>query len=114
MRFEADNACETEIGWRDWRKIDGELLWPERVGIEEVESLERELGAFGSSGQLQQRPVPRGGFKFRREWFKVVGEAPADCQWVRTWDLAATEARAGSEPDWTVGSLVGLTSGQWY
>jgi len=49
------------------------------------------------------------GNKFRREWFKIVDAAPADLpRRVRYWDLAATEAKPGKDPDWTVGALVGV------
>lgn len=55
---------------------------------------------------------------FERGWFRIVDEAPADCQWVRFWDLAATVERPGkrSDPDWTVGTLLGLdrSRGTWY
>ncbi len=57
---------------------------------------------------------------FERGWFQIVDEAPADCRWVRYWDMAATvpkvvRGRAVTDPDWTVGSLVGLSSaGQFY
>lgn len=50
-----------------------------------------------------------GGSKFRREWFEVVDIAPADCRWARYWDLAATEPKRGSDPDWTAGCKLGLT-----
>ncbi len=52
-----------------------------------------------------------GGSKFRREWFGVVEAAPAEARMVRRWDLAATEARKGTDPDWTAGSLMAM-SGQ--
>jgi predicted phage terminase large subunit-like protein len=57
---------------------------------------------------------------FDRSWFRIVDEAPATCQWVRFWDFAATvekeSKRKKSDPDWTVGSLVGLdrATGVWY
>lgn len=51
----------------------------------------------------------QGGSKFRREWFEVVDVLPIDCRLVRYWDLAATEPRRGSDPDWTAGGKVGLT-----
>jgi predicted phage terminase large subunit-like protein len=56
---------------------------------------------------------------FERAWFRIVDEAPADCRWVRYWDLAATvekpAARKKKDPDWTVGALVGLSPlGQWF
>jgi predicted phage terminase large subunit-like protein len=50
------------------------------------------------------------GNKFRREWFEIVDEAPVDCQWVRRWDMAATEAKPGKDPDYTVGCLMGKSS----
>lgn len=55
-----------------------------------------------------------GGSLFRREWFEVVEEAPADCKKARAWDLAATVMKPGTDPDFTAGGLVGLKSGIWY
>ncbi len=47
------------------------------------------------------------GTKFRREWFEILEAAPVDLQKVRFWDMAATEAKPGSDPDWTAGVLLG-------
>lgn len=64
----------TSIGWSDPRSEPGELLWPERFGTEkgrkELEALKKTLGSVGVAGQLQQRPVPRGGSTFRIEWLR--------------------------------------------
>jgi predicted phage terminase large subunit-like protein len=46
---------------------------------------------YATAGQLQQRPAPRGGGLFKREWFKVERAAPAGTRWVRAWDLAGTD-----------------------
>ena len=56
------------------------------------------------------------GSKFRREWFDVVPEPPVNgLRKVRRWDLAATEAKGGKDPDWTAGALVGLDpDGVWW
>lgn len=55
------------------------------------------------------------GNKFRREWFEIVDEVPQQgTRWCRYWDLAATEAQPGTDPDWTAGALVGLNDGVWY
>lgn len=70
MRFEPERKCYTDIGWEDPRTIEGELLCPERFGEREVSELERRLGPWGSSGQLQQRPEPKGGGIFKREWWQ--------------------------------------------
>ena len=70
MRFDPGNRCTTSIGWTDPRAEAGELMFPERFGDHQVAELERTLGSYGSAGQLQQRPAPRGGGLIRNEWFK--------------------------------------------
>lgn len=54
------------------------------------------------------------GDKFRREWFEIVDEAPADARRVRYWDLAATEPKPGKDPDWTVGAKMSEKDGIFY
>ena len=63
-------SCVTSIGWCDPRTEHGELLWPERFGAPEIESLKRTLGSYGAAGQLQQRPSPFGGGVIKRHWFR--------------------------------------------
>ena len=54
---------------------------------------------------------PPGG-RFKREWFKMLDEAPSGLEEVRRWDLAATEAKKGRDPDYSVGLKMGrLTNG---
>jgi len=60
----------TSIGFVDPRKNLAELLWPERFGPTEIETLKVSLGSYGAAGQLQQRPSPAGGGMFKREWFR--------------------------------------------
>lgn len=111
MRFEADRRCVTPI-FTDPRQTDGELLFPERFPETQVADLERTMGSYASAGQLQQRPSPRGGGMFRREWFPVVATVPAGCKWVRGWDLAAT---ADASAAWTAGVLIGKAGdGRFY
>ena len=69
MHYEAERSFTTLIGWKDPRTIEGELLWPERFGADEVKSLERSLGPFAAAGQLEQRPEPKGGGVIKREWW---------------------------------------------
>jgi predicted phage terminase large subunit-like protein len=103
MEFEADRRCTTGIGWVDPRKDDGELLFPDRFPADVVERDKKAMGSYAVAGQFQQRPAPRGGGMFKDYWWKIVGAAPEDCQWVRHWDLAATEG-AGA---FTAGVLIG-------
>ena len=91
MRFEPERACSTVIGFTDPRTKAGELLFPERFAEPQVAELERTLGSYATAGQLQQRPVPRGGGLFKRAWFQTVKALPTGCRFVRGWDLAATE-----------------------
>lgn len=111
MRFEADRRCVTPY-LTDPRQADGELLFPERFPEASVAELEKTMGSYASAGQLQQRPAPRGGGMFRRDWFQVVDAAPANCKWVRGWDLAAT---ANDNAAWTAGVKIGRApDGRFY
>ena len=102
MEFEANHPQRHP---KDPRTQEGELLHPERTGVVGLAKLKRALGAYGTAGQLQQRPVPREGGLFKRAWFQIVDAVPAECYQsaVRRWDLAATVAEAGKDPDWTAG-----------
>jgi len=46
---------------------------------------------------------PSAGLYFKRSYFEVIDAAPAGLPAIRSWDLAATEKKEGSDPDWTVG-----------
>lgn len=114
MRYEAARKCVLpEIGFEDWRTVEGELLWPERFPEKAVAALERTLslegGRYAVAGQLQQLPVPRGGGMFKRANARFVDRAPAGGRWVRGWDLAATEESTGC---FTVGLKLGLCAGR--
>lgn len=58
--------------------------------------------------------VREAGGKFRREWFEVVEALPRMVRWVRFWDLASTAESPGSDPDWTVGLLLGRCNQRMY
>jgi len=73
MRYEPDRAAilyPNAIGWSDPRTEEGELLTPERYDETSVARLERQLGPFQASGQLQQRPEPKGGGILKRDWWQ--------------------------------------------
>lgn len=46
---------------------------------------------------------PAAGLLFRREWCATIDALPADCDFVRYWDRAATEKTPGNDPDLTCG-----------
>lgn len=94
MRFDPAHRCTTSIGWTDPRTRAGELMFPERFGEAQVSELERTLGSYGSAGQLQQRPAPRGGGIIRIEWFKYWRNLPQLEFRVITADTAQKTAEA--------------------
>lgn len=58
--------------------------------------------------------VRQPGNLFRREWFPIVDAPPPNLRMIRRWDMAATEPRPGTDPDWTAGALVGIADGRYY
>lgn len=115
MRYEPERARTTVIGWSDPRREDGELMFPDRFPEQQVLELERSLGSYATAGQLQQRPAPRSGGMFQRQDFEIVDAIPAGKRRrVRAWDFAATEAKPGKRPDWTVGLKMLIVGDTFY
>ena len=83
----------------------GEALCPARFSLEALASLRRDVGELAWAAEYQGVPRPREGSLFRREWFEVVAEAPANATRVRFWDKAATEGGG----DYTVGLRMART-----
>jgi len=109
MRYE-EGRSKWVYGAGDPRTRSGELMFPERFPPAQVEELERTLGAYATAGQLQQRPAPRKGGLFKREWFMPVNVMPARLsRTVRAWDLAATKKTTSNNPDFTAGVLMSRT-----
>lgn len=112
MEFEADRRTTTSIGWTDPRTKEGELLDAVRFPPQVVDRDKKAMGSYAWAGQMQQRPAPRGGGMFKREWFQTVNAAPANCRWVRGWDLAATAKETAA---YTAGVLIGKAQdGRFY
>lgn len=110
-RYERDHP---NVWPNDPRKKPGELLWSERFGEPEIASIETALGSYGTAGQLQQRPAPREGGMFERDWFEIVREAPADGRVVRFWDQAGSKPKPGTDPDYTAGVRMKKHDGIFY
>jgi predicted phage terminase large subunit-like protein len=114
---ETGGPCRTRIGpgrvWRDPRREEGELLFPERFSRPTVERDKRAMGAYAVAGQFQQRPGPRAGLLFNVDMIETVAMAPPMVKQVRSWDLAGTvkkqgaKKKSGNDPDWTAGVKIG-------
>ena len=81
----------------DPRTEEGELLWPEHYGAEEVVELERSLGPSQASAQLEQRPLPPGGQLLRAEYLEHRWAALPS-----TMQRALESGRAGPGQSWGI------------
>lgn len=96
---------KTSLGPYDPRKTKGELICPDRFGKEEIENLKQILGAYGSSGQLQQDPTPAEGGILKTKYFELW---PADetlppfMYILQSYDCAFTEKNTGDPTACTV------------
>ena len=105
MRHEVERHCSTSVvlsttgeTFKDPRTEEGELLWTDRFSEETVSTMEKtfraESGDYAVAGQLQQRPVPRGGGEFKRADFIVITTPPTEPGIiVRAWDLAGSKEK---------------------
>lgn len=110
---------EPEHPFRSTRFIDprtepGELAEPVRFSAKAVADLKRIFrskgGVYAEAGQLQQRPIPRGGGMFKEEWFRYRATRPTREEIlvgpVRGWDLAGTEGEAAPYTAGVLGCLL--------
>jgi hypothetical protein len=128
MIAEEEARKPTFLGWTDKRKA-GELLMPARFPKAIIDQEKITLGSSAFAGQMQQRPSPVGGDKFKREWWQYwrnpkdpwkvypprprgtrVGNAiplpeKFDAIW-QTWDMAFKD---GEKNDFVVGLTIGIS-----
>ncbi len=88
----------------DMRSKEGELLWPDHYGPDQVGKLKKGLTERAVAGQLQQRPSLAEGTYFKREWFHWYEQAPQHLRIYGASDYAVTD-KGG---DWTVHLVVGI------
>ena len=64
---------------------EGDLLWPEREGPEQIAEYKNREYVYAA--QFQQRPSPKAGAMFQRDWFKFYDKLPVDPDtWVMSLD----------------------------
>ena len=98
MEFERSRRCITiplpsthGKRWADPRINEGDILWPERFGADELENLKKGMNSeYVIAGQLQQRPSPGEGGILKKHWFQWWKEpSPPQCHFVlQSWDTA--------------------------
>lgn len=132
MEFEGD-AEPTWLGLKDPRTQPGELLFPARFPTSVLEEEKKRLGSAGYAGQMQQRPAPVSGNRFKREWWRFwspVGRIlprPQGCnttppkllqpgttrftESIQSWDLSFKQTTTS---DYVVGLLIGRIGADKY
>lgn len=97
----------------DQRTVEGELLCPALKSEDRVHAEEVALGPHAASAQEQQRPSPRGGRVFQRDWFiNFWHELPAHITRVHSWDH--TFGSLGASASWVVGDDWGRSGADYY
>lgn len=96
----------------------GAPLWPEWEGLEALNRKKSVVGSRVWSALFQQLPVASGKKMFNGLLLNIVSRAEEHSghpfRTIRAWDLAATAAVNGNDPDWTVGlKLSYFTSGHF-
>jgi predicted phage terminase large subunit-like protein len=89
----------------------GDLLWPAREGVAELELQKRTLGSSAYAGQYQQRPAPAGGAIFEREWLQYYDELPKLTQLTMSWDMSFKNK---PDNDYVVGLIGGWNGSNLY
>ena len=114
---------KSKLNFTDPRTEDGELLWPERIDDKTLSSLEKSLGSYASAGQLQQRPMPKGGGILKSEWWVPweKKELPEIEYVLQSWDTAFSTKEKTSysaRTTWGVfrekGMMCALVLEMWY
>jgi len=111
------------LNFTDPRTKEGELLWPERIDEKTLTTLERSLGSYASAGQLQQRPMPKGGGILKAEWWVPWDNTDLpDIEYVlQSWDTAFSTKEKSSysaRTTWGVfrmnGQINAMVLEMWY
>jgi predicted phage terminase large subunit-like protein len=90
---EADevHVVETPFGKRDFCRMVGEALHPERESLETLAHIRSTIGEYNFAGQYQQTPAPAGGGMVKEAWFRRYrpDQRPASFdQVIQSWDTA--------------------------
>mgnify|MGYP003624517395 FL=1 len=113
----------TRLNFTDPRTKEGELLWPDRIDNKTLENLERSLGSYAAAGQLQQRPMPKGGGILKASWWVPweKDELPEIEYVLQSWDTAFSTKEKSSysaRTTWGVfrmnGQINAMVLEMWY
>jgi len=90
-------------------RTPGEALWPEWENEEALARKRCTVGARVWNALFQQNPTADAEALFLTTRIPIIDALPPLKREIRAWDLAATSATEGRDPDWTVGLKLALT-----
>lgn len=96
------------------KRQKGDVLFPQKEPLEELERLRKEMGAYHFGCQYQQNPIPLGGHRMDWSRWTTYWEHPDlyDFQWiVQSWDTAFS---AEQTSDFSACTTWGYCNGIWY
>lgn len=114
QEYEPANTIVSVLGWKDPRKIDGELMWPERFDEDFVESQQVQLGAYAYSAQHQQRPTPAEGGIIKREYLEERFDIDVPPEFEAIAITADTAEKPGVDNAYSVFLVFGVTRERYY
>jgi predicted phage terminase large subunit-like protein len=114
QEYEPSKAVITCLKWEDPRKIDGELMWPERFDEEFIESQQIQLGAYSYSGQHQQRPTPAEGGIIKREYLEERFDIDVPPEFEAIAVTVDTAEKPGVDNAYSVFLVFGVTRDKYY
>lgn len=114
--YEPARRCVVEVtGFADPRTTEGEILWPEMYGADELARRRASMGALAFESQYQQRPTPKGGAIFKADDFQTWGVAGSrypelprrrDMTITQSWDMRFGDSQK-AESSFVVGQVWG-------
>jgi len=106
-----DPKCDpgvTPLGWRDWRTVEGQELYPERLGDAWRSEKRRDLGKVAYSAQIQMNPIAGEGNLFDRGWWGEHTELPSTVvSWLACVDVASSTDETADQTAMQVWALGG-------
>lgn len=102
---------EVKIGKFLYKRKKGDLLHPEREGIEELAVARLELGEIAFNSQYQQNPLASEGQILKSEWLQYYKHYPENGQIIQSWDTAI---KTGTENDYSVCTIWMITEKEYY
>jgi predicted phage terminase large subunit-like protein len=98
----------------DPRTEAGELLEPVRLSDRRLTELLRDLGSYGYAGQMQQRPAPAEGGRFKRAWWSHWTPDSLPPRWQRliaSWDMSFKDS---DDSSYVVGQVWAINGAERY